>query len=212
MAKISREEWLRHAVEEIDKQIFDGALELDVHHDFQIACGWCKGPKALGETIFPYQGEDVELDDFFPVTIHINCSNKITDPIMLLEVLTHECIHAFFDIRDHKKAFAIKAKIAGFEKPYRELNVSQSLKDRCIAINMTMKEKWGEWPGKAIVIKKKEKEKKKNSFLIFCPNCGMEMHISKKMLDKHGRSMPTCPCGAKMALDESEEEGEGAAD
>lgn len=210
--KMTREEWLHHAVELIDSQIFNGELELDVHHDFQIACGWCKGAKALGETIFPYDGEDVKLEDFFPVTIHINCTNAITDPIMMIEVLVHECIHAFFGIKDHKKEFACKAKIVGFEKPYKELHESQFLKDNCTSIYMQMKEKYGEWPGKAIVVHKKDGEKKKNHYKIFCPDCGYEMRVSKAMLAKHGRKMPTCPCGAKMALDEGDECGEGSED
>ena len=202
---MSREEWLRHAVELIDEQIFNKSLELEYHKDFQIACGWTRRPTvALGETIYPYEGEDVSIDDFFPVTIHINCTIK--DPIEMIEVLVHECIHAFKGIKGHGKQFAEVAREVGFEKPYTKNHPSQFLVDNCTSIYNQLKEKYGDFPGKAIVMKPQEKkEGQKRIIMLFCPACGMELKADRKMFEKHGQKCPTCSCGARMAVDLSDE-------
>ncbi len=41
-----------------------------------------------------------------------------------------------------------------------------------------------------------------------CNNCGYEMKVSRKMFEKHGKQLPTCVCGTKMALDLEDEEEE----
>ena len=42
-----------------------------------------------------------------------------------------------------------------------------------------------------------------------CPECGFEMKTTRKMFEKHGKKLPTCVCGTKMALDlEDYEESE----
>jgi hypothetical protein len=199
---MSREEWLRHGIELVDQQIFNGSLNLEKHKDFQIACGWTKGQNALGETIFPYDGEDVTLDDFFPVTIHVNCTVK--DPVEMIEILVHESIHAFFDIKRHGNGFSTKAKEVGFEKPYTKLIPSQWLRDNCESIYSQLKEQYGDFPGKAITIHKKEgeeKPRKSNIIKFFCPECGYEMKTSRMMFEKHNCGLPTCVCGTKMGQD-----------
>ena len=64
-----------------------------------------------------------------------------------------------------------------------------------------MKSDFGEFPGVPVIIKPKEKTKKKNTYVIFCGECGYEMKVSKKVFEKHGGGLPTCACGAKMAVD-----------
>ena len=84
-AYITREFWLRQAVEKIRGRIFPDMPKME----YQISTGWTtRKQKALGETITPYQGEDVTLDDFFPMTIHINV--LIKDPKEMIGVLIHE--------------------------------------------------------------------------------------------------------------------------
>ncbi len=202
---MSREEWLRHGVEKIDRDMFGGELNLQ-EKQFQIACGWTSSKKALGETLFPYEGEDVQLDDFFPITIHINCTIK--DPVEMLEVLVHECIHAFYGIHGHKKDFGAIAKRVGFEKPYRENHPGEDLKDKCLNVYQELINEYGEFPGKPIVIHKERKEGKKNSIVLFCPSCGYEVRVTKKMFEKYENQFPTCVCGTKMGqvLDESSAE------
>ena len=90
---ITREKWLRHAVELLDTKLFNGDLDL-FNKQYQVSIGRCSGQKN-SETVFPFDGEDVSLDDFFPVTMQLSWTIK--DPIELLGNLALECVHAFFD-------------------------------------------------------------------------------------------------------------------
>lgn len=190
---MTREEWLIKAIEMIDDEIFNGNLG-SKETKYQVSMGWTKSAKALGETIYPYEGEDVSIDDFFPVTIHVRCDIK--DPVQILGVLVHECIHAFMNIKGHGKDFKHEAMRVGFETPITRYHPSPALVSTCENIY----KKLGEFPGKAVHIHKVEKEKKTNTVIFFCPECGFEVKTNKKMFEKHGQGIPTCPCGAKMGI------------
>lgn len=207
--KITREEWLRRAVDMIDCDIFHGELKSG-ETDYQIACGWCKSKKAIGETVFPpIDDEDPSMDDFFPVTIHMSCTEK--DPLTMVIALVHECIHAFFNIKNHGKAFKEKAKQVGFEKPVTHFHPTEWLTNDCKKILSKLVEEYGEFPGKPLSGKKKQKkEREKKVFKLFCPNCGFECKAKKADVDKYGR--PTCACGGLMALDLENEDGDDTGD
>ena len=190
---MTREEWLIKAIEMIDDEIFNGNLG-SKETKYQVSMGWTKSARALGETIYPYDGEDVSIDDFFPVTIHVRCDIK--DPVQILGVLVHECIHAFMNIKGHGKDFKHEAMRVGFETPITRYHPSPELVSTCENIY----KKLGEFPGKAVYIHKVEKEKKTNTVIFFCPECGFEVKTNKKMFEKHGQGIPTCPCGAKMGI------------
>lgn len=202
-----REEWLHHAVEKINEQIFQGKLDLETYKDYQISCGWCRGSKALAETVFAYDGEDVTMDDFFPITIHVSCT--IADPRVMIEAIAHECIHAFFNLRYHNKEFERIATEIGFEAPYYSHNPSQFLKDNAEIVYQMMKKEYGDFPGHAVVIHKKEpKEATKRSIVAFCPDCGYTFKIPKTMYLKHEGKFPICPCGRQMAEDLRDDKNE----
>ena len=55
------------------------------------------------EVFFPFDGEDVTLDDFFPVSIQISWAIK--DPVEMLGNLALACVHAFFDEPKVNKRF-----------------------------------------------------------------------------------------------------------
>lgn len=198
-AYITREFWLRQAVEKIRGRVFPDMPEME----YQVSTGWTtRKQKALGETITPYQGENVTLDDFFPMTIHINV--LIKDPKEMIGVLIHECIHGFYGVKGHKKDFGILADKAGFEKPYKEYHPGELLLDHIDNIYAEMLEDFGEFPGKPLSIHQKEKkEKPKTSGLVFCPGCGFEFKAKLKDIDKYG--LPTCHCGTHMGLDSTDE-------
>ena len=197
-SKMTREEWLQHAVAVIDEVIFKGELDHE-NHPYQIACGWCKSKNALGETVFPPEDtEDVTLDDFFPVTIHLSVAEKDVDK--MIGSLIHECIHAFFNIRNHGKQFKKKANEVGFENPVTKYYPSSFLQADIKAIRKKMEDEYGAFPGKAVIGKKKEpKEREKKVFKLFCPNCGFECKANKNIVEKYG--LPTCNCGHKLAMD-----------
>lgn len=202
-----REEWLRHAVEFLDTELFGGGLEL-LNNTYQISCGRTKKNK-LTEVVFPYDGADVQLDDLFPNTIYVNDSFK--DSVEMLSNLAYSCIQCFYGIRSVKnKQFKTLAESFYFDSPYNQCHPSSHLTDIIKNIYNKMVVKYGEFPGKAVVVRKKEKSEKGKGRTIkmFCAECGYEMKTTRKMFEKHGEKLPTCVCGAKMALDLSDEEQE----
>lgn len=202
---MTREEWLRKAVEMIDTEIFEGELDT-INHQFQINCGICPGKK-LSNTIQPYDGENVKLDDFFPTTISIN--HIIKDPIEILGNLTRECIFAFFNEKGVNKRTKKLFEKYYFESPYTTYNPSEYLKTLLSVVYKQMVDKYGNFPGVPVVIYPKEKkEGKKNTLTLFCNSCGYEIKVTRKMYEKHGQATPTCVCGSKMSLDCEDENEE----
>lgn len=201
-----REEWLRKAVELLDSDVFGGGLDI-LNNNYQIACGWTRRGK-VSEVIFPYDGADVQLDDLFPNTIHVSVT--CSDPIEMLTNLAYSCIQCFYGIRSCKcKRFKTLAESFYFDAPFNKCNPSEYLKEKIEAVYNKMVVRFGEFPGKAIVIRKKEKEKgTKRSVKVFCPDCSYEMKITRKMYEKHNKQLPTCVCGTKMALDLEDEDEE----
>lgn len=198
---MTKEEWLRHAVEEINTAVFEGDLDL-LNHDFQIYCGRVRGSKPT-ECVQPSDGEDITLDDFFPTTIGV--SYTIKDPIEMLVALTKECIHAFFNISGTGKQFKKTAEKYYFESGGKV--ASGYLNDILKEVYVKLKKSYGDMPGKPVSFKKKEsKQGKKNTIVYFCPECGWEVKATRKMFEKHNGGTPTCPCGCKMAIDHTDEE------
>lgn len=198
---MTREEWLKHAVEELDAQLFEGDLDI-LNHGYQIGTGRCNGQK-LSESVQPFDGEDVTLEDFFPTTISV--SYTIKDPIELLGNLALECIHAFFnESKSSTKRFKALAQKYYFEKPYTSYHPTDYLHSILVDVYKRMVNQWGAYPGKAVVFHKSEKERKKNSVDYVCPDCGWTCKVTKKMYEKYMGKSPVCPCGGNMVVDEGE--------
>ena len=195
---MTREEWLRKAVEMLDAELFKGDLDL-LNHNFQINCGICPGKKNT-HTIQPYDGEDVKLEDFFPTTISVN--HQMKDVEEMIGCLARECVFAFFGEKSvNKRAKRLFEKYY-FEAPFTSYNPSTVLVDIIDLVYKKMVKDYGKFPGDPVVVyPKQKKEGKKNIFVSFCPSCGYQINISRKMYEKYGRSLPTCFCGTKMALD-----------
>ncbi len=200
---MNREEWLRHAVEYIDSDVFGGDLDI-INHKFQIACGRCPGKK-LTECIQPSDNEDISLDDFFPTTIHVNFT--ISDPNEMIGNLALECINAFFNIKPRSgKLFKSIANKYLFDPPYSSYNPSPALMDIINNIYKKLVSRYGEFPGKPIKFPSKEdKPRAKNIYNIICPECNYELKVTKKMYDKYNGGLPVCACGAKMILEDNDE-------
>ena len=198
--KITREAWLTYAVHAIDKHLFNGDLSTK-ERGFQIATAKT-GTKGF-DFILPYQGEDVSLDDFFPITITIDY--KIKNVNEMLVKLAYVMLKAFNDDPKGKRLKTL-CKTYGFEAPYSNANPSGYAEEMITAAQLETEKELGKFPGKAIVIKPKEqKEKKPNKTIFFCPSCGWEVYASKKMMkDRHG--YPTCICGTKMGTANEENE------
>lgn len=202
---MTREEWLRHAVEELDAQLFEGDLDI-LNHGYQIGAGKCGGQK-LTDCVQPFDGEDVTLEDFFPTTISVSYSIK--DPIEMLGALALECIHAFFnEPKASTKRFKALAQKYYFDKPYNSYHPTPYLVDILEETYKMLVKQWGTYPGKPVVIHKNEGngEKKKNTYTYTCPNCGWSCKVTKRMYMKYKEKGPVCPCGAHLAVDGEEEE------
>lgn len=199
---VTREKWLRRAVEILDTKLFNGDLDL-FEKQFQVSVGRCPRKKR-SEAVFPYDGEDVSLDDFFPVTMQIDWTIK--DPIEILGNLALECIHAFFDERKMSKKFKQLANKYYFAKPYKSYHPTDVLTPILKDVHNDLVVELGEFPGYPIVFHKKEKkEGKKSTITLFCPSCGIEYKVNRKAWEKNLSGMPTCGCGTKMGIDNSEE-------
>lgn len=201
---VTREEWLKAAVNSINESVFGGAYEVD---KLQISIGRPKG-KALGETVVTdFDKEDVSMDDFFPPTVFI--SPLIKEPIHILSAITHELIHAYETMSPrHSKAFKFKAEEVGFIDKKTDYQMGEMLESTLKGVLDELTTSYGVWPGVAITApakkEKEEKEKKTNAIVYFCPECGFELKASKKSAEEHP-GMPTCVCGCKMGIDNGEE-------
>ena len=199
---ITREKWLRHAVEMLDTKLFNGDLDL-FNRQYQVSVGRCPGQK-MSESVFPFDGEDVSLDDFFPVTMQVDWTLK--DPIDMLGNLALECVHAFFDERKVNKKFKALAEKYYFDKPYNKFTPTSHLREVLEDVHKSLVKEYGEFPGYPVVFHPKpKKEGKKNTLVLFCPNCGMEYKVSRKAWEKNTNGLPTCGCGTKMGVDLTEE-------
>ena len=202
---ITREKWLRHAVEMLDTKLFNGDLDL-FNRQYQVSIGRCPGQK-MSESVFPFDGENVSLDDFFPVTMQVDWTIK--DPIDLLGNLALECIHAFFDERRVNKKFKALAEKYYFDKPYNKFTPTTVLRDILEDVHTSLVKEYGEFPGYPVVFHPKpKKEGKPNTLVLFCPNCGMEYKVNRKAWEKNTSGLPTCGCGTKMGVDLTEEGNE----
>lgn len=203
---ITREKWLRHAVEMLDTKLFNGDLNL-FDKQYQVSVGRCPGQKQ-SESVFPFDGEDVSLDDFFPVTMQIDW--KIKDPIDMLGNLALECIHTFFNEPKNNKRFKKLADKYYFDKPYSKFTPTTYLRDILEDVNKEMITTYGEFPGYPVVFHpKQKKENKKTTLIMFCPECGYEVKVSRKVWEKNGQGTCTCVCGTKMGVDLTDEQNEG---
>ena len=199
---ITREKWLRHAVELLDTKLFNGDLDL-FNRQYQVGVGRCPGQKG-GETVFPFDGEDVSLDDFFPVTMQVSWTIK--DPIEMLGNLALECVRAFFDERKMSKRFKQLCDKYYFEKPYNKYTPTSMLRDILEDVHKELVKNYGDFPGYPIVFHPKpKKEGKKSTLVLFCPNCGLEVKANRKAWEKNKSGLPTCGCGTKMGIDMSDE-------
>lgn len=194
------EEWLKTAVEMLDKHVFDGDLNTATHK-FQIYYGHVRGKRG-SESVIPSDCEDINLDDFFPITIGIDY--KLRDEYEMLKILASECIKAFLGVTKGKR-FKKTCEMYGFEAPFSEPNPSLFLRDCLQDALKDIHDRCGEFPWSPVKFPVKEpKEKKPTKAVFFCPECGMEYSVSIKQL-KDNQGTPTCICGAKTGREQEDD-------
>ena len=78
--------------------------------------------------------------------------------------------------------------------------------DILIETHKELVKNYGEFPGYPVVFHQKEKKPgKKNTLVLFCPDCGFEAKVNRKAFEKNKSGLPTCGCGSKMAMDLEDE-------
>jgi hypothetical protein len=209
---MTRENWLRLAIEKLNSNLFNGDLDL-LNNPYQVSVGVTStNIFNRGRTytvFFPYDGEDPTLDDFFPVTMIVD--HAIKDPVEMLEALSLACIRAFFNHKKDNKKFKKHAEDYYFEQVDKQLVASDYLKSILNGVYGVMVRNYGDYPGKAVVqhVKEKtDKERQKNTIKMFCPNCDFETKTSRKVFEKYGQKCPVCVCGTQMAVDLEDENNE----
>lgn len=196
------EEYIRKAIEMLDAELFEGDLDL-LNHQYQVSWGRTPGKK-MTESIQPFDGEDVKLEDFFPTTICVNFTIK--DPVEFLGNLALECIHAFFDEKKVNKRFKSLANKYYFDTPYTAYHPTPYLKGILEAIYNQLVKECGPWPIKPVVFYPKEKkEGKKNTLVMFCPSCGFSVKVLRKDFEKNGQKCCKCICNTLMGIDYGDE-------
>lgn len=108
MAHKTREGWLLDAVERLDEKVFK-PLGHEVPKKIQVSCGFPKGhARAIGQCWDPTVTPDG--------TTHMFICPTLTDPLRVLDVLTHEMVHAVVGCEcGHKGPFKTLARKIGLE-------------------------------------------------------------------------------------------------
>lgn len=195
---VTREQWLRECVTSIKKNLWGGVMPTK---EYLICSGKVSSKRALGTTAYPAEEDELGNAIVSPVSIYIKDELETVDEI--IGTLIHECVHAFFDVRNHGKDFASYAKEVGFNKPFTQFVATDKLYSNINLIRKEVEEKLGEYP--LVVFKplqKPKKERKSNIVTLFCPTCHFECKTNKKMIEEHG--YPTCACGQKMGAVDDE--------
>lgn len=197
ISPVTREFWLLQAVKSIPSLFFDNDIILP--DNLQVSVGWVKGnqEKVMGVCTIPKD------TDTFPPTIVLN--HTIDDTNVLLEVLVHECIHAY-GIKGHGKVFGEYASKAGFEKPYKFHNPSVEMQQKVVELNMNLTAEFGPYPGEYLTKSIKEsKPRNKNVVTVSCPDCEYKVKIARNLLETYGA--PKCPTHNVHLIDDTPDSG-----
>ena len=195
---INREAWLENAKDALLNKVFfpvstSTPINLSVPEKIRIACSWPSrnaGPsnrRAIGQNFSPAASADG--------TNEIIISMVLDDPIRVLDVLTHELVHALVgNEHGHKGPFRTLAKAVGLEGKMTATVAGEEL----TATLKEIYEELGEYPHAQLDI---SNVKKQSTRLIKmeCNDCGFIARASRKAIEDAG--LPTCGCGGSMDTD-----------
>ena len=197
ISPVTREFWLLQAAKRIPSIFFNDEIQLP--SDLQVSVGFVKGnqEKVLGVCVIS------KTEDTFPASIVLN--HTIDDTEKLLQVLVHECIHAY-GIKGHGKAFGKFASMAGFEKPYKFHTPGQSLIDNVKGLYNDLLSEFGPYPGAALHASQKEKKERNSNILtLSCPDCEYKVKVARKLVETYGA--PKCPVHNHEMIDDTPDDG-----
>lgn len=179
----TREQWLNSAADTlIEVVLTDKVIENKDRPPFRISVA-PMGGKTLGLC----HKREASQDGHNEIFTAANCD----DSVKVLEILTHELIHAYDDCQSgHKNFFARAARKAGLEGKLTATTAGASLREVLTMIVDIQ----GEIPHAELKIKPKGKGRNNNRLV--CTFCDFKANVSKlqadKVNDNDGRQCPSC--------------------
>lgn len=186
----TREDWLNEAATILADMVLSSA-DLHIEGTWRVACGW-PSRAALSSTrrtvgqCWPTEASSDGTHEMF-------ISPSVAEPVKVLEILTHEMIHAAIGCdKKHGPAFKRAAKAVGLAgKPTATFAEEGSPLHATLAAQAT---RLGPYPH-AVLDKTMMPKQGTRLLKVECPECGYTVRITRKWLDV---GLPTCPCGTEM--------------
>lgn len=182
----TREEWLLAAVEEFRPWFVEQAKPLpDTLH---VSCGMYgkSGPKTIGLCFSDEAARDKVRNIFV--------SPALAEPVRVLAVLLHECVHAALPWKTekgkhvgHTKPFATLAGSLGLVKPWTATTPDEACSKRLAEIG----ERLGVYPHGALTLLGRKVQTNRH-LKCECPACGGIVRATRKYLTTTGA--PFCAC------------------
>lgn len=202
---LTREEWLMKGSEVIlpwIKSAGGGATP-----KFRVSVGWPLGGRAkqkkggggshrIGECFCCSCSKDGTHEIFI--------SPELDQPLNVLDVLTHELIHAFVGIKaKHGAEFKVVAVKVGLTGKMTATVAGAELEGKLLELA----EKLGKYPHASLGTGGDRLKPKQTTRLIKleCPGCGYTVRTTQKWIDV---GLPTCVCGKEMTGPDAED-GDG---
>jgi hypothetical protein len=180
----TREQWL-HAGLELIRPLF-GAISNPAPKKIRVSCGF-PSRNALGNrlrAIGECWSDKASKGSYFEIFV----SPILNEPVKVLDVLTHEVVHAVVGLEcGHKKPFKLVATAVGLEGPMKSTKAGAALQAKLEGIAKQL----GPYPHDELSkMTSGKKPDKCRMFKCSCPDCGYTVRITKKWLEV---SPPACP-------------------
>lgn len=188
----TREAWLTEASHGIVPWL--KAVGAGQTPEYRISVGWPlgrrkmggKGTHAIGQCFAAASSKDGHHEIFI--------SPELDSPVRVLDVLTHELVHAFVGLEaGHGKDFKVVATKVGLTGKMTATTASDDLKVRLA----TLADKVGKYPHAELIAGGDTLRPKQGTRMLKleCPKCGYSVRTTQKWIDV---GVPTCVCGVLM--------------
>jgi hypothetical protein len=197
----NRESWLEASIPMLRATVFGDHVEKWPTFPIRVACGWPKGTRggkghhAIGQCWSNRCSKDGASEIFV--------SPELDDPIRVLDVLSHELVHAIVGCENgHRKPFGKLARAIGLEGKLTATVAGPALLERLHAITSVL---WL-YPHASLLHADPLRKKQTTRMLkVECPACGCIVRMTAKWIEDAG--IPTCACGTQMESDGTDPDG-----